>query len=188
MDPIEISHWDAAITSWINSLSSSLPMLVGPMIFVTHLGIPVMVLIVALRWWIGGRSRLERHVTVACGLSFIAGLGLNQLILLFVHRARPYDVSVTHCLIAPSSDASFPSDHTTAAFAIAFAYLLHRRFPLAFSFLGGAALMGFSRIFLGLHYFGDVIGGVATAFVAAWLVRFAYREGTPIDKALTGIL
>jgi undecaprenyl-diphosphatase len=183
-----MSHWDETITRWINGLAVSYPFLHGPMTVVTQLGIPVLVLLVAIRWWIGGRGRAERHVTVACGLSFIVGLGLNQLILLFVHRARPYDVGVTHCFVPPSSDPSFPSDHSTAAFAIAFAFLLHRRYPLGLCFSAAALLVAFSRVFLGVHYFGDVVGGGVTAFAAASLVRLCYREGTAIDKWVTGIL
>lgn len=65
-----------------------------------------------------------RHVLVATGLSPLLGLALNQLILLVVHRMQPYDGGVTHLLIARSADFSFPSDHATAVFAIAAAFLL----------------------------------------------------------------
>ena len=35
-----------------------------------------------------------------------------------MHRIRPYDAGLTHLIVAPSFDWSFPSDHATAAFAI----------------------------------------------------------------------
>jgi hypothetical protein len=100
---------DAQLTGFINNMTLGFPALINPMILVTCAGIPLLVLLVAIRWWVGGRSRPERHVTVACGLSFIVGLAFNQLILQFVHRPRPYDAGVTHLLIGPSSDLSFPS-------------------------------------------------------------------------------
>jgi undecaprenyl-diphosphatase len=50
------------------------------------------------------------------GFSFLLGLAINQLILLFIHRVRPYDAGVTNLLIARSGDFSFPSDHATASF------------------------------------------------------------------------
>jgi hypothetical protein len=40
-------------------------------------------------------------VAIVAGLSFLLGLGLNQLILLFIHRLRPYDAGRTHLLIRP---------------------------------------------------------------------------------------
>jgi len=185
---MSLTQLDAQLTTWINGLAVRFPFLDGPMILVTKVGVQLMVFVVALRWWIGGRSRSERHVTIACGLSFILGLALNQLILLVVHRIRPYDSGVTLLLIAPSADPSFPSDHSTAAFAIVFGYLLHSRLPLALCFSIGAFLVAFSRVYLGTHYCGDVLGGMLTAFMAAAIVRGFYREGTDIDKWVTGIL
>jgi undecaprenyl-diphosphatase len=97
-----------------------------------------------------------RHVLVAAGLSFLLG---NQLILLLIHRMRPYDGGVTHLLIARSADPSFPSDHAAATFAIAAAFLLHGMRRMGLWFLAAAALVAFSRVFIGTHYVSDVLGG-----------------------------
>lgn len=109
---------DAAITHVINGLSGSAA---GDflMIWISAIGVPLLVLAVAGQWWRGGGRPHERHVLVAVGLSFLLGLVINQIVLLFVHRVRPYDGGVTHLLIERSSDPSFPSDHATATFAIA---------------------------------------------------------------------
>lgn len=53
------------------------------------------------------------------GLSFLLGLDIDQTILLFVHRARPYDTGVSQLIIDTSNDWSFPSGHAIAAFAVA---------------------------------------------------------------------
>ncbi len=78
---------------------------------------------------------------VASGLSFLLGLAINQVILLLVHRIRPYDAGISHLLIAPSADPSFPSDHATATFAIAAAFLLHGMRRVGFWFLAAALLV-----------------------------------------------
>jgi hypothetical protein len=44
---------------------------------------------------------------VVAGLAFIIGLGLNQIILLFVHRIRPYDAGVSHLIVSWSGDWPF---------------------------------------------------------------------------------
>ena len=36
-----------------------------------------------------------RHVLLAAGFSFLLGLAINRLVLLFIHRVRPYDSGVT---------------------------------------------------------------------------------------------
>lgn len=117
----------------------------------------------------------------------MVGLVLNQFILVFVQRVRPYDAGITSLLIPPSGDPSFPSDHATASFAIAAAFLVHQ-FRGAVAFLAAAVLISVSRIYIGTHYVGDVIGGALTGIVAVGVVWWIYREGTRADRFLTGIL
>jgi undecaprenyl-diphosphatase len=58
------------------------------MIVASEFGVPALIILVGLQWW-SKRERLSiRHTCVAAGLSFIIALGLNQIILLFVHRVR----------------------------------------------------------------------------------------------------
>ena len=129
------------------------------MIWVSAIGVPLLVLAVAAQWWRRTDRRHTRHVLVAAGLSFLLGLALNQLILLFVHRVRPYDGGITQLLIEPSRDYSFPSDHATAAFAIAAAFLLHGMRRSGLGFLAAAVLVTVSRVYVGTHYASDVWAG-----------------------------
>ena len=179
---------DVLATSWVNSLAGAWKPLDYAFVAVTTAGVPLIVLVVALQWWPRANRSSERHVAIACGLSFLVGLALNQLILLFAHRLRPYDAGVTHLLIAPSSDPSFPSDHSTAVFSIAFAYLLHKRWLRAVAFIVAGSLVVFSRVYVGTHYVGDILGGMLTAFIAASIIWMAYPQGTRIDRWVTSIL
>src|SRR4029078_6397487 len=65
-----------------------------------------------------------------------------------------------HLLIAHSSDPSFPSDHATGAFALAFGIWLYDR-TIGALLLAVAALLSFARVFVGTHYPGDVVAGAA---------------------------
>ena len=179
---------DEAVTRWINSAAGQNGPLDMIMISLTRYGVPALVLLVALQWWSRHDRQHVRHTCVAAGLSFFIGLGLNQIVLLFVHRTRPYDAGVSHLIISPSADWSFPSDHATATFAIATAFLLSglKRRGLAFSAV--ALLVCFSRVYVGTHYFTDVLGGAMTGGLAAIGVRGAYWEGTRIDRLVTSIL
>ena len=82
---------DVAATRWVNGLSGMWHPLDLVLLAITWAGVPVIVLAVALQWWSRVDRRGERHVAIACGLSFLLGLFLNQVILLFVDRIRPYD-------------------------------------------------------------------------------------------------
>lgn len=180
-------EFDTVVTRAINGLSG-----VGGidqvMILISSLGVPVLVLLVALQWWRQQNRPVVRHVLVASGLSFLLGLGLNQAILLFVHRIRPYDAGVTHLLIAPSADWSLPSDHATATMAIAATFLLHRMPRVGSLFLAASLLMMFSRVYVGIHYSGDVFAGALTGILAALIVWKLYRPDTKLDRLITGFL
>ncbi|HKX09729.1 MAG TPA: phosphatase PAP2 family protein [Stellaceae bacterium] len=179
---------DQAVTRWVNTLAGNSSLLDASIIAVTRFGIPLLVLAVMLQWW----SRIERtyvrHTCVAAGVSFLLGLGLNQLILMFVHRIRPYDAGVSHLIVDPSNDWSFPSDHATAAFAIATTFLLYRLGRRGLAFLIAAFLVSASRIYVGMHYASDVLGGAVTGTFAAAAVRALYWEGTAADRFITRLL
>lgn len=158
------------------------------MVAASRYGVPLLVFLVVAQWWSKSDRTHVRHTCIAAGLSFSIGLGLNQLILLFVHRVRPYDSGVTHLLISKSHDWSFPSDHATTLIAIVAAFALHGLLGRTFLFGLLALLVCWSRIFFGTHYLSDVLGGALTGVVAAVLVHRFYREGSWVDRFVTGLL
>ncbi|TPJ22781.1 phosphatase PAP2 family protein [Mesorhizobium sp. B2-7-2] len=179
---------DASLTHWINSAAGISPLLDRVMITISQIGVPLMVIAVALQWWSRTDRTHVRHACLSAGLSFLLGLAINQAILLFIHRIRPYDAGVTHLLIAPSADWSFPSDHATASMAVVAAFALQtlpRRTLVLFVL---AFVICWSRIFIGTHYVSDVIGGAATAAIAALAVRLAYKENSRLDAFATRLL
>ncbi len=179
---------DVAVTQAINSLAGKSALIDFLMVWVSAIGVPVLVLTVAGQWWRKGDRPHTRHVLIAAGFSFLLGLALNQLILLFAHRMRPYDAGISHLLIAHSADPSFPSDHATATVAIAATFLLHGMRRTGVCFLAAAVLVMVSRVYIGTHYASDVLGGALTGVVGVLLVRALYWEGTRADRLITGIL
>jgi undecaprenyl-diphosphatase len=178
---------DIAATQFINGWAGQSAAVDGLMLLVTQWGVPTMIAAVALTWWQKVRNPVERHVAVCAGLAVLLSLAINQLILLFVHRTRPYDADLTHLVIGPSADPSFPSDHATAACAIVVTFMLHRRWIKSALFLVAAILLMVSRVYVGTHYVSDILGGAATALAACLLVTAFYREGSCLDDFVTGI-
>jgi undecaprenyl-diphosphatase len=119
------------------------------------------------------RSINGRHGVVAAGFSALLALGAAHVISHIWDRPRPYvaHAADAHLFIAPSVDPSFPSDHATAAFAIAVAiWLRHRR--AGYVALAMATVVSVSRVVVGTHYPSDVIGGAILGGLAAavfWL-------------------
>lgn len=179
---------DAAITHWINSFAGHTPGLDLMMVAITQVGVPVIVLLVVVQWWVREDRAHVRHAAICAGLAFLLGLAINQGVLLFIHRVRPYDAGVSHLLIAKSADWSFPSDHATASMSVAMAFALQRLPRRALAFFAMAILVCLSRVYVGTHYVTDVLGGTATGVLGAIIVRLIYRENTRLDRFATNIL
>jgi undecaprenyl-diphosphatase len=132
-----------------------------------------------------GAGRLRR-AAVAGGLG--AGLALlcAQLISRVVDRPRPFvaDPSGVHLFAAHAADAGFPSDHATAAFAIATALLLRDR-RWGGAVLALATVLAAGRVFLGVHYPTDVLAGAALG-AAASLALYARPIRDAIDRLADG--
>jgi undecaprenyl-diphosphatase len=142
--------------------------------FVTFWAVPVFAAATFALWFLDRPGPWYRW-KIAClsGLT-AAGLGLlvGQLVSHLWVRERPFAVHPTQTLllVPPSHEPSFPSDHAIAAFAIAVAVaLVGGRFAGSF-FLAGATMIALARVFVGLHYPGDVLGGAAIGAVAALVV------------------
>jgi undecaprenyl-diphosphatase len=87
---------------------------------------------------------------------------------------RPFmDHQLTQ-LLPHASGSSFPSDHTTASTGAGMAVLLFTKFKkTGWILLFVAALIGFSRIFVGVHYPIDIVGGLITGALGGGLVYLA---------------
>lgn len=83
-------------------------------------------------------------------------------------------IGLGHTLIPHAADSSFPSDHLTLLWAVAFSFLMHRSPRLAGMALALLGLpVAWARIYLGVHFPLDMVGAALVAGLSAWL---AFRE------------
>jgi undecaprenyl-diphosphatase len=143
----------------------------------------------------GDRHAGWRRAAFAAVLSAALALAVGQVIADLVDRVRPFvaDPHAVHLFAAHAADASFPSDHATASFAIAVAILLRKR-GWGIVALIAAALLSVGRVAVGYHYPSDVLAGMALGTAAALILwapplrtkldALADLAGRPVDRLL----
>ena len=128
-------------------------------------------LLLAALWFWGGDER--RRLALKSIIVTIVALAIGTLIsLIWVHQ-RPFMMGIGHTYLPHVANASFPSHHATIFAAIGFCLLAveTRRLGLAVLALGLAT--SWARIFMGVHFPLDIIGGFIVAYAA-------YRGLSPV--------
>lgn len=112
-----------------------------------------------------------RKIGVASAGALIIGTLITNVALKnIVARTRPYEVvEGLTLLVGKAHDYSFPSGHSCASFSSAFA--IYKMTPAKYGVpaLILASLIALSRLYVGIHYPTDVIGGVIIGIVSALL-------------------
>lgn len=112
-------------------------------------------------------------------LALLLGFLCTNIILKpLVCRTRPWlVVEGLTALVAEHDPHSFPSGHTCASFAAALAWRPHLSKRWANTALVCAVLMGFSRLYVGVHFPTDVFAGAVIGCLCGWLAsRLVNKE------------
>ncbi len=162
---------DTDLFRTINDLAKDSTWLHGSARFyATTLGPALLALLVLAAVWVArGRSHTDLAKAGWAGLAPLLAVAVNQPLVHAFSRARPYHaLSGVLLLTPPSADASFPSDHATLAGAVLAALWLMDRRLGALATVVGLLLAG-SRVYVGAHYPGDVVAGLALGAAVALL-------------------
>lgn len=111
----------------------------------------------------------ERKAMILAILTIPIIIVLIKGIHLFFYESRPFINYQISPLIPYEDDASFPSGHTSIISAIAFSYI-YLKSKWAPVFLLLAIWVGLSRIYVGVHYPLDILGGIVVGIVSVVIV------------------
>jgi undecaprenyl-diphosphatase len=131
----------------------------------------------------GGKT--GRWAALAGLVVLVAGLTLSEVLKSTVIQPRPFvSLPDVRLLVDPPRSYSFPSVNTTYAFAASSgasltAQRLLGRVPVwGWGFLALAAAVSYSRVYVGVHYPGDVLSGAIIGTSIGWLVTsIGFRFG-----------
>ena len=129
---------------------------------------------VATMAWLGWRHRAARMYWLGCLLMCLLGVLLAHRLALGIGHARPFMLGLSPAYIAHAARGSLPSVHATALFTVGFCLL---RSPAlragGWVVLAVAALVGWGRVYCGIHFPFDILAGAALglnlAVVYDWL-------------------
>ena len=163
-------------TAWLTPIMEMVSFLVTP--------VPLFACIFAVA--LAGRSRGIRGLGWFCTINLAGSTILNQLLKFAIQRPRP-DVSLR---LVEIGGFSFPSGHSMAAMAffglfiwLTRCYVRDRRARAGLTaFLCVMiAAVGFSRVYLGVHYASDVLGGFCASLI--WLAVYTKVAGPTLAAA-----
>lgn len=123
-----------------------------------------------------------RKVGMMSAVALLGSLLINNyLIKNLVQRPRPFVTFTDLQIIIPTpSEFSFPSGHTSSSFAAAAVFYRHLPKKLGLPSVILAGLIGFSRLYVGVHYPTDVIAGalmgILLSYMAEFLVNFLEKK------------
>lgn len=155
--------WDRNLFGSINHLAGSTTWAHSFMAAYALWGGLVALTLVWACCWLSARHRRDLRSmagVILTGTASVIALTLNQVIGPLVDRPRPF-VALPHVLrlLPHSADSSFPSDHAMIAGAFVGGLLVvHRRWGSVAAVL--AVLLAFARVYVGVHYPTDVLGGL----------------------------
>jgi len=158
---------------------------------------PVMIFISVLGnygfiWIVAAVVLMCRKDTRKAGFLSLLAMGLcylltNVMLKNLFMRVRPYNqFEEIVPLITRPLDYSFPSGHTASSFAAAgiFGRYLNRKKAVSAGVY--AVLMGISRVYIGVHYPTDVLGGMAMGIISSKIIHMAEKRILLIKSEYSG--
>jgi undecaprenyl-diphosphatase len=159
----------------------------GQKIWLDHLGVffsdyaGYILMAVLVLIFIFKSTQSNRFMVLVALISTAVSRGIiTTVIRFFYHHPRPFEVLTVRQLI-PESGYSFPSGHAAFYFALSAGVYFYNR-KLGISFFVVSVLIGIARVFVGVHWPLDILGGVLVGLISAvgvnfLLKKFVLREG-----------
>jgi membrane-associated phospholipid phosphatase len=164
--------WGISLFRTLNEVPAAVASVLTPW---SHLFLPLGIVVVAALAIVYVVARNRSVLPVVTGaVAGGAALLLAHVAKAIADRPRPYEVMADAVLRQPPAHgSSFPSSHTAVTVAVAIALLPFLARPLAAVAIGYAVLVGWSRVYLGVHYPLDILGGAGIGMAVAGVTLLA---------------
>lgn len=173
----QITAIDERIVLNLNSFFAKHSNIIIDKFFAEYLIYSLPVILLVLWFWPasarGGRdgSKDSKKVTLRALFSVILAWPiLAYTIGNLINRPRPFEIIGIRELVFHRPDYSFPSDHASALFAVAFSLWFSGYKKLAWAILVMAIVVSFFRVATAIHFPTDILGGLVIGLLSAYLI------------------
>ncbi len=177
----QLENWDKALFRFLNGSHNNFFDALMPWVSNKYIWIPLYALLLYFLIRKSGIKPLYIIVGITA-LIFISDQVASGILKPWIGRLRPcYDPELegqVHLLKGCGGRFGFASSHASNSFAVAVFcwWLLRDNLKHVWLLLPWAALVAYSRIYLGVHFPGDIIVGALIGIVSAFLIIFAFRK------------
>lgn len=170
----------------INALPDTPRWLISSNIFIAKFWICFIPLLLTVLWLWGDRNKKE--IVLRALFATLIGLVLSQIIGWLWPMPRPFMIDLGHTWLAHAANYSFPSDHAVIFACIGFTFLFLDERKLAYLILLMGIAVAWARVYLGVHFPLDILGGIVVALFAYKLVAKVWsRIGENLSSYLIQI-
>ncbi|HID4048253.1 TPA: undecaprenyl-diphosphate phosphatase [Pluralibacter gergoviae] len=162
---------------WINATPASPQWAIALATFIAKDMILLVPALAAAMWLWGPRRQVDarRHLVLKMAMAIAFSLALSWVVGHLFPHARPFAVGAGYNFLHHAADDSFPSDHGTVAFTFGLAFFFwHRRWSGAL-LLVVAGMIAWSRVYLGVHWPLDMLGGFLAGLSGCLSAQLAWN-------------
>lgn len=183
MNPI-----DRALVIWFNGLAGNVPFIDNLVrIIATDYLMPLTFSLVLFGMWFAGRTIAERKKFQYWVLIGISAFGLSNVTVVLINvawaRTRPYEAlsGEIELLFYRATDPSFPANPVAIGFAAGSAVWMANR-KLGYMVFAAALIYGATRVYAGVFYPTDVLGGAVAGILTTWGTTYLHRLFQPLTN------
>lgn len=175
-----LEQLNLAVFSIINATPASSPLEISLAIIIAKYLVYLFPLSLLIYWLWGNEKHLQQQRTLVCktAISLIIALSISWLIGVIAPHDRPFAAQIGYNFLDHDATPSFPSNHGTFVFTIALAYLFwHSNKKIGGILLGLSIAIAWSRIYLGVHWPIDMVGGFIVGLLSCGLSQILWSKG-----------
>lgn len=183
---------DSAIITWLNQWVGRWGVLdKAAELVVSDYLIPTILSLALMSTWFLAKDASDRAGNQKGVLVALLGVGISNLTVLIINqfyfRDRPFVDHELELLFYQPTDSSFPANPAAVAFAIAFGVFLYNR-TMGVALGGLASLWVLSRMYSGVFYLSDGLGGAAIGVPITYIFSVLMRLIEPLPTTVLTIM